>query len=188
MLRSWVMGAVIVLAASTSHQLHAQRRPTQAWTPGFGAGVARALLQGGGSAGAVRVTVSVTHAHNHTVAAQFSADSYVMQSGVATPGCVAGGACEEVSTLPGVLIGASGGIVVRPVGDALAFVGAVGGYYGPSIRGNIRKGALAMTLGLDYELPGSARLSPILGVRFVYLTQPLTMVRSLIGPGAGLEF
>jgi hypothetical protein len=86
------------------------------------------------------------------------------------------------------LLGTSGGLVLYPFGDALAFSGALGGYYGPSIQGAIPKSSLATTLGLDFELPWNSRFSPLISARFVYLSSPLANVRSLMGPTAGFGF
>jgi hypothetical protein len=130
----------------------------------------------------------LNRAVNDRVSTTLTVDSYVTDYGVAIPNCVPGGSCQETSTLPGMLLGTSGGVTLYPFGDALAFLGAVGGYYGPSIKGTIPKSTLATTIGLDYELPWNSRFSPLISVRFVYLSSPLANVRSLMGPGAGLGF
>ncbi len=180
------MGLAILAIAATS--LSAQRRPMQGWSPTLGAGVARAGLSGGGGTRAVHARFGLNRAINDRVSTTLSFDSYMMDEGVAIPSCIPGGACEETSTLPGMLLGTSGGLVLYPFGDALAFTGTLGGYYGPSIRGSIPKGTMATTIGLDYELPWNSRLSPIISARFVYLSCPLANVRSLMGPGAGFGF
>ncbi|MEP7344695.1 MAG: hypothetical protein ABI877_05495 [Gemmatimonadaceae bacterium] len=180
------MGFAISAIVATS--LGAQRRPRQGWSPTLGAGVARAGLRGGGSAGAVHARFGLNRVVNDRVSTTISFDSYMTEYGVATPSCIPGGACQETSILPGMLLGTSGGLVLYPFGDALAFTGALGGYYGPSIRGSIPKGTLATTIGLDYELPWNSRFSPLISARFVYLTSPLANVRSLMGPSGGFGF
>ena len=178
----------LAICAITATSVSAQRRPLQGWSPTLGAGVARAGLRGGGATGAMHARFGLNRAVNNRVSTMLSFDSYLMDAGVASPNCIPGAKCEETSTLPGMLLGTSGGLVLYPFGDALAFTGAIGGYYGPSIRGSIPKRTLATTIGLDYELPWNSRFSPILSARFVYLTSPLANVRSLMGPGAGFGF
>ena len=180
------MGLSISVIAATS--VSAQRRPMQGWSPTLGVGVARAGLRGGGGTGAVHARFGLNRAVNDRVSTTLSFDSYMMDEGVAIPSCVPGAKCEETSTLPGMLLGTSGGLVLYPFGDALAFTGALGGYYGPSIRGPIPKGTFATTIGLDYELPWRSAFSPTISARFVYLTRPLANVRSLMGPGAAFGF
>ena len=177
---------VVTLLSATS--LSAQRRPMQGWSPTLGAGVARAGLRGGGSTGAMHARFGLNRDVNDRVSTTLTVDSYVMDYGVATPSCIPGGSCQETSTLPGMLLGASTGVVLYPFGNALAFSGALGGYYGPSIRGSMPKSTLATTIGLDYELPWNSRFSPQISARFVYLTSPLANVRSLMGPSAGFGF
>jgi len=181
-------GAGLCLSAVVTVAANAQRRPMQGWSPTLGAGVARAGLRGGGSTGAMHARFGVNRAVNDRVSTMLSVDSYVMDAGVATPSCVPGGRCEETSTLPGMLLGTSAGMVFYPFGDALAFTGALGGYYGPSIVGSIPKSTMATTIGLDYELPWNSRFAPVISARFVYLTTPLANVRSLMGPGAAFGF
>ncbi|MFN8571555.1 MAG: hypothetical protein U0132_05810 [Gemmatimonadaceae bacterium] len=165
-----------------------QQQPPHRWTPSLSGGVARAGLRGGGSTGAARVGFELQRSINSRVGTVFSVDSYVMQEGMAEPSCIAGAQCQETSTLPGMLVGSSMGLVFHPVGDALSLLTSVGGFYGPSIVGSQPKSAVSTTLGADIELPWQSRFAPIIGIRLVYLSQPLANVRTLMGPGAGLGF
>ena len=134
--------AVMVLSATT---LTAQRRPTQGWSPTLGVGVARVGLQGGGSARAMHARFGLNRDVNDRMSTMLAIDSYMTDYGVATPSCIPGGSCQETSTLPGMMVGTSAGVALYPFGNALAFSGALGGYYGPSIRGSIPKSTLATT-------------------------------------------
>jgi hypothetical protein len=178
----------LAFAAIAAAPLGAQRRPTGRWSPTLGAGVARAGLRGGGSTGAMHARFGMNREVSDRVRAMLSVDSYVMDEGMAIPSCIQGTSCQATSILPGTLLGMSGGVTLYPLGNALAFSGAVGGYYGPSIRGPIPKRTLATTIGLDYELPWESRFTPLISARVVYLSSPLANVRSLIGPGAGFGF
>lgn len=180
----WALAAIIAYAPIAS----AQQQPPRRWTPSLTGGVARAGLRGGGSAGAARVGFEVQRSITSRVGTVFAVESYVMQEGLAQPSCIAGAQCQETSTLPGMLVGSSMGLVFHPVGDVLSLLTTVGGFYGPSIVGSQPKGAFSTTLGADIELPWESRFSPIIGVRLVYLSQPLANVRTLVGPGAGLGF
>ncbi|MFN8580916.1 MAG: hypothetical protein U0163_08090 [Gemmatimonadaceae bacterium] len=170
-----LLGAVAALAAP----LVGQQQPPRRWTSLTGAAGAPASVVAACRAGRVGLELQRSTAGGDRLAVE----SYVMQEGMAEIVVFARGILPIDVHAPGVLLGSSVGLVSSCGRRAVVDHGCWRVLRSVDC-GRQPKSAVATTLGADLTMPES-RFAPVIGVRFVYLSQPLANVQSLLAPAPG---
>lgn len=136
---------------------------------------------------AVHLQVGAGRAWGRTATVSLVFDVYVGEEAVATPGCLPGALCEEVTLHPGSLLGATAELRQSPWSGAVALVAGVGIHHGPSVKGGPKSSAAA-TVGIELDSGGGAGFGLVLGFRATSLWKSIAGVRWIASPTLGMRF